>query len=87
MQVAIYEKSYVKAAKDTWHMFKMQRADMLVNDDLTGAVLFTGCIIGGVLTALVGGCWTFATQKHLTVGVSVISFFIGYFVVSNLEYH
>lgn len=53
---------------------------LLVSDDLTGAVLFTGCIIGGVVTALVGGCWSFATRRYLTVGVSIISFFLGFLV-------
>jgi hypothetical protein len=56
---------------------------LLINDDLTGAILLTSCIIGGVLTALVGGCWTFATHRYLTVGVSILSFFIGFFVVSS----
>lgn len=53
---------------------------LLVNDDLSGAVLLTGCIIGGVVTALVGGCWTFATHRNLTVGVSIVSFLLGFFV-------
>jgi hypothetical protein len=64
-------------------MFKRQGAMLLINDDLTGAILSTSCIIGGVLTALVGGCWTFATHRYLTVGVSILSFLIGFFIVSS----
>lgn len=80
VEVGLHSRSFVKSAKHTWQMFKDQGAMLLINDDLTGAILLTSCIIGGVLTALVGGCWTFATHRYLTVGVSILSFFIGFFV-------
>lgn len=83
MQVGLHGKSFLKASKYTWVMLRDQKADLLINDDLTGSVLLTCCIIGGVLTALVGGCWTFATFRYLTVAISIISFFIGFFVVGG----
>jgi hypothetical protein len=58
--------------------------DILINDDLTGVVLFTSCVVGGVFTALVGGCWTFATHRDLTVDISIISFFIGFLLVRRM---
>uniref|UniRef100_A0A7I4C734 Choline transporter-like protein n=1 Tax=Physcomitrium patens TaxID=3218 RepID=A0A7I4C734_PHYPA len=78
--VGLHGKSFVRSAKETWILFKEQETMLLVNDDLSGAVLLTGCIIGGVVTALVGGCWTFATHRNLTVGVSIVSFLLGFFV-------
>lgn len=87
IQVGLHGNSFVKSARRTWDMFENQGAMLLINDDLTGAILLSSCLIGGVLTALVGGCWTFATHSHLTVGVSIISFFIGFFVVSSLHYY
>lgn len=80
VNVGLHGNSFVKSARRTWDMFENQGAMLLINDDLTGAILLSSCLIGGVLTALVGGCWTFATHSHLTVGVSIISFFIGFFV-------
>ncbi|KAG0557209.1 hypothetical protein KC19_11G110400 [Ceratodon purpureus] len=80
VEVGLHGKSFVKSARQTWKMLKDQDAMLLINDDLTGAILLTSCIIGGVLTALVGGCWTFATHRYLTVGVSILSFIIGFFV-------
>jgi hypothetical protein len=79
--VAVHGKNFTKAARDTWNMFRDERVDVLINDDLTGAVLFTGCIVGGGVTALVAGIWTFATHRNLTVGIAIVSFFIGYFLV------
>eukprot|EP00897_Mesotaenium_endlicherianum_P010775 jgi/Mesen1/9726/ME000695S09041 len=80
VQVAVYGKSFVRAARDTWDLFEDQGLKMLINDDLTGGVIFMGCFLGGVVCALAGGGWTFAINRDLTVGVSVVSFFIGYFV-------
>ncbi|XP_024401779.1 uncharacterized protein [Physcomitrium patens] len=78
--VGLHGKSFATSAKETWRIFQETETMLLVSDDLTGAVLFTGCIIGGVVTALVGGCWSFATRRYLTVGVSIISFFLGFLV-------
>ncbi|KAG6549167.1 hypothetical protein Mapa_009393 [Marchantia paleacea] len=84
IQVALYGKPFVRASKDTWSMFKAQGLDVLINDDLTSTVLWIGCIIGGVLSALLGGLWTYFhvtnTQEKMTVSVVVLSFFIGYFI-------
>jgi hypothetical protein len=81
VQVAVHGKNFVRAARDTWDLFRTQRVDILINDDLTGVVLFTSCVVGGVFTALVGGCWTFATHRNLTVSISIISFFIGFLLM------
>ncbi|CAK9190738.1 unnamed protein product [Sphagnum troendelagicum] len=81
VQVAVHGKNFTRAARDTWNMFQVERVDVLINDDLTGAVLFTGCIVGGGVTALVAGIWTFATHRNLTVGIAIVSFFIGYFLM------
>jgi len=79
--VAVHGKNFTRAARDTWDRFQVERMDLLINDDLTGAVLFSGCIVGGGVTALVAGIWTFATHRNLTVGITIVSFFIGYFLV------
>ncbi|KAL3700486.1 hypothetical protein R1sor_018508 [Riccia sorocarpa] len=84
IQVALYGKTFVKASKDTWTMFKAQGLDVLINDDLTSTVLFIGCIIGGVLSGILGGLWTYfhvtTSDDRMTVSVVVLSFFIGYFI-------
>merc|ERR1712242_108109 len=52
---AIYGTSFVQSAKMTLQMFSSRGFSALINDDLTGMVLFAGAMIGGVVTAGVGG--------------------------------
>lgn len=51
---AIYGTSFVASAKMTWNLFKSRGVMAIINDDLTGMVLFAGAMIGGVVTAAVG---------------------------------
>ncbi len=34
IEIALYGKAYIPAAKDTWHLFKARGVDALVNDSL-----------------------------------------------------
>jgi len=57
---AIYGTSFMNSAKMTWNLFKTRGFMALINDDLTGMVLFAGAMIGGVVTAGCGGAVGYA---------------------------
>merc|ERR1712242_236785 len=57
---AIYGTSFMNSAKMTWTLFKTRGFTALINDDLTGMVLFAGAMIGGVVTAGCGGAVGYA---------------------------
>ncbi|BBM99918.1 hypothetical protein MPTK1_1g24820 [Marchantia polymorpha subsp. ruderalis] len=78
IQVAMYGKPFVRASKDTWDMLKAQNVDCMIHDDLIGSIMLISCSVGGSLSAIVGGTWTFVAHKNLTISIAVVSFFIGF---------
>jgi len=54
-RVAIYGESFCEAAKATWRLFKETGIDAIVNDNLIGGVLTTGCLLSAFLCAVPGG--------------------------------
>lgn len=79
----MYGKPFVRAARDTWDLFTSQGFHLIINDDLTSGALFMGCVFGGLLTALVTGVYTYQVTESIAVAVSIIAFFVGYFLVSS----
>jgi len=58
-QVAIYGKSFVRAGKDTWSLFKRCGLEALINDDLIAYVLFFGMLFVSLLSF--GFAWAIAS--------------------------
>ncbi|KAI5080986.1 hypothetical protein GOP47_0004169 [Adiantum capillus-veneris] len=81
VQVAVHGKGFLQASRDTFNLFKAKRLDIITEKDLTSSFCVLSGISGGMLCVLVSGGWTFGTHKALTSSVSVVSFFIGYFLV------
>ncbi|CCO33036.1 Protein PNS1 [Rhizoctonia solani AG-1 IB] len=55
IEIALYGKPYIPAAKDTWRLFKDRGIDALINDSLTGiALTLASAIEAGVSTIFVG---------------------------------
>ena len=52
--MAIYGKSFCKAAKDTWKLIKDRGVEAVINDNLIGNVLTMGAILIGVLCGAFG---------------------------------
>ncbi|KDQ21667.1 hypothetical protein BOTBODRAFT_99551 [Botryobasidium botryosum FD-172 SS1] len=52
IEIALYGKAYIPAAKDTWRLFKDRGIDALVNDSLVGMTLTWGAYIVGMLSSL-----------------------------------
>ncbi len=55
--VALYGKTYMQAAGDTWEMIKTRGFDVIINDDLSNLVVFIGCLMGGILSGASGAAW------------------------------
>merc|ERR1719195_1096382 len=51
---AIYGTSFMQSAKMAFSLFASEGFTALINDDLTGMVLFAGSLVGGVVTAACG---------------------------------
>ncbi|MCO5571325.1 hypothetical protein L7F22_025063 [Adiantum nelumboides] len=81
VQVALHRKTFVQASRDTFSLFINKRLDLIIETDLTSSFCVLSGISGGMLCVLICGGWTFGTHKALTSSVSVVSFFIGYFLV------
>ncbi|CAG8601845.1 7370_t:CDS:2 [Paraglomus brasilianum] len=54
VEVAIYGKSFCRAAKDTWKLIKDRGVEAIINDNLIGNVLAMGAILIGVLCGAFG---------------------------------
>lgn len=81
VQVAVHRKAFVQASRDTFNLFSSKQLDIVIETDLTSSICVLSGISGGMLCVLVSGGWTFGTHKALTSSVSIVSFFIGYFLV------
>lgn len=80
VQAAAYGKGFVEASRDTWDLFQARDLEPVVDKDITSALCFLSGIMGGSICVIVSGSWTLATHKSFTATISLISFFIGYFM-------
>lgn len=83
IEIALYGKPYIKAAKDTWTMFMDRGIDALVNDSLVGMTLTWGAYTIGLLCSLFGYLYLRLTHPaynadgQYTAPVVLFAFFIG----------
>ncbi|KAF2704313.1 DUF580-domain-containing protein [Pleomassaria siparia CBS 279.74] len=62
--IALYGKSYIEAAKDTWKMIKDRGIDALVNECLIGPVLTMGATFIAYACALLAYCYLIFTSPE-----------------------
>jgi len=77
-QVAIYGKTYCKAARDTWELIHSHGIEAIINDNLIGGVLSICIIAGGIIGALFGVLLGFLLVPNFVVLIAVLGFIIGY---------
>ncbi|KAG8949783.1 putative choline transporter, neither null mutation nor overexpression affects choline transport [Tulasnella sp. 424] len=83
IEIALYGKPYIPAAKDTWRLFKDRGIDALINDSLVGITLNFGGYIVGILSALFGYIYLRSTKPsynsdgQYTAPVLLFAFLIG----------
>lgn len=54
IEISLYGKAYIPAAKDTWNLLKNRGIDAMVNDSLVGTVIMWGAYVNGFLCAVFG---------------------------------
>jgi hypothetical protein len=83
IEIALYGKPYIGAAKDTWHLLTDRGVDALVNDSLVGIVIQWGAYVVGALCSLGAYLYLRYTAPSYNAGgqytapVVLFSFLIG----------
>ncbi|TFK75449.1 DUF580-domain-containing protein [Pluteus cervinus] len=83
IQIALFGKSYIPAAKDTWRMFKDRGLTVLVNDSLIGMTMIWGAYAVGCLSSLFAYLYlritapSYNASGDYTVPVVLFAFLIG----------
>ncbi|KAH9931154.1 plasma-membrane choline transporter-domain-containing protein [Epithele typhae] len=83
IEIALYGKSYIEAAKDTWRLFKDRGIDAIINDSLVGMTLTWGAYITGLLCSLLGYLYlrlthpSYNNNGQYTAPVMLFAFLIG----------
>jgi hypothetical protein len=83
IEIALYGKPYVTAAKDTWRLFKDRGIDALVNDSLVGMTMTWGAYIVGLLCSLFAYLYlrltspSYNTDGQYTAPILLFGFLIG----------
>lgn len=71
-QVAIYGKSYCRAAKDTWHLVHSHGMQAIINDNIIGSVLSMACLASAVITGVLGGVIIYVLEEDYYIPVGII---------------
>jgi len=77
-QVAIYGKSYCRAAKDTWTLIKSHGIQAIINDDIISGVLNLGCFLIGFICAAVGALVSLALVPSYWITFLILGFLLGF---------
>jgi len=83
IEIALYGKGYIPAAKDTWRLFKDRGIDALVNDSLVSMTLTWGAYAIGLLSSFFAYLYlrltspSFNINGQYTVPLVLFAFLIG----------
>lgn len=80
-QVAIYGKTYITAARDTWRLIKSHGIQAIINDNLISGVLSIGALIGGIMCGGVGAALGYSYIRDYWISTTVAGFIIGFVMV------
>ncbi|WVN88169.1 protein PNS1 [Cryptococcus depauperatus CBS 7841] len=83
IEISLYGKAYIPAARDTWTLLKDRGVDALVNDSLVGIAITWGAYINGFLCAVLGYLYlrfthpAYNSHGQYSAPVILFSFLIG----------
>ena len=80
--VAIYGTPFLESAKRTGQLFQGQLFTALINDDLSGLVLFCGSFLAGTIAAIVGALWAHGKHENGAVVMAILAFLVGFLVAT-----
>ncbi|CAG7855020.1 Protein PNS1 [Serendipita indica DSM 11827] len=90
IEIALYGKPYIKAAKDTWHLLTDRGIDAIINDTIVGLAMTWGSFFIGLLCVLFSYIYLRATKPaynsdgSYTPAILVYSWFVGFQVAQSL---
>ena len=79
---AIYGDSFLESAKKTGQLFRAHLFTALINDDLSGAVLFCGAFLSGSVAGIVGLIWGAAKDAEGYIVMGILAFIVGFLVAT-----
>jgi len=91
IEIALYGKPYIQAAKDTYRLFMDRGIDTIVNDSLVGMTLTWGAYIVGLLSSLFAYLYLRLTHPaynasgQYTAPVVLFAFLIGLLCMLTLS--
>jgi len=91
IEIALYGKPYIAAAKDTWRLFTDRGIDALVNDSLVGMTMMWGAYAIGLLCLLFSYLYlrftapSYNDDGQYTAPMLLFAFVIGYFCASTMS--
>ncbi|KAI0745667.1 plasma-membrane choline transporter-domain-containing protein [Earliella scabrosa] len=83
IEIALYGKPYIEAAKDTWRLFTDRGIDAIINDSLVGMTLTWGAYVTGLLCSLFAYLYlrytnpSYNADGQYTAPVLLFAFLIG----------
>ncbi|KNC45903.1 uncharacterized protein AMSG_00017 [Thecamonas trahens ATCC 50062] len=87
-QVAIYGKSYIRAAKDTFDLINSHGVSGIINEVLTGLVFFFGAIAGALVCGAFSALWATRTAsvdgEYTWITAGIGGLIIGYIIVAHV---
>jgi len=83
-QIAIYGKSYCRAAKDTWHLVHSHGIQAIINDNIISSVLGMACIASAAIAGVLGGVIIYALESDYYIPVGILCALIGFVMVMQV---
>ncbi|KAG6405581.1 hypothetical protein SASPL_133172 [Salvia splendens] len=81
VQIGVYGKSFNHSAKDAWELFQSTGVEALIAYDCSGAVLFMGTVLGGLISGTCAAIWTRIKHPERVVMVGSTAMLMGMILV------
>ncbi|KAK6133857.1 hypothetical protein DH2020_032407 [Rehmannia glutinosa] len=81
VQIAVYGKSFNHSAKDAWELFQSTGVEALIAYDCSGAVIFMGTVLGGLISGTCAAVWTRIKHPDRVVMVGCTAMLMGMILV------
>lgn len=78
--IAIYGYDFLTGAKRTGELLQSELFTAVINDDLSGGVLFLGAALGGVCSGVIGLIWAAGSGMDSYLVVGLLAFLVGVLV-------
>lgn len=80
--VAIYGLTFIESAKKTGQLFQAQLFTAVINDDLSGMVLFLGSFLAGTVAGVIGVIWGATNGHDAYIVMGILAFVVGFLMAS-----